>query len=506
MSTVTFFWLLLLSVCFSQENTFSFSNVHGDYMVLQQAPFKANIWGFSKIENDKISVTLTNTDKNQLIQTINTIATKNNEFNATIWKVLFDPISTSFSNYTISAHSSSLNTTIKLKHILFGDVIVCSGQSNMQIPVQYVINKSEEIQDANNYPFIRIMQVNLSKADVPQIELIKVALNWSITSNKTIPSFSATCWFFGRDLYESLNYPLGLIESAFGGTSIYNWCSPTVLKECNTTKYDETRNWNAMIYPLLQTTIKSVIWYQGEADSRLPFCNYYNCLLKAMINDWRLQWSLKSDTDVLFPFGIVQLSVWNDEQNITCADNVTCTAAAVVRYAQTGNYGYVPNSDMINIFFATAIDLGDPNGPAGDIHPRFKQQVGKRLSNAGLNIIYGESDIYWMGPIADKASYNKSGNCVVINFRNVGENGLEIKNFVGFEVLNAANHWVVQDKSVVTNGNFDVVIALSISSQVLMIRYNWYQAPCLPDEGILNCAIYDSLNQLPAIPFILKIS
>ncbi len=59
----------------------------------------------------------------------------------------------------------------------------------------------------------------------------------------------------------------------------------------------------------------------------MPYCNFYDCLLKQLINDWRLQWSLKSNTDSFFPFGIIQLSVWGDQDNVTCANNVTCTAA-----------------------------------------------------------------------------------------------------------------------------------------------------------------------------------
>ena len=397
----------------------------------------------------------------------------------------------------------------------------------MVIPVSYVINASTEIQDANNYPFIRIINVKETYSNEPLIEMNSTAV-WSMTSNVSIPHFSAVCYFFGRDLYQTLNYPLGLIQTAYGGTSIQSWSSPTVLKKCNATErtqpmkidsltneYDITANindsqlWNAMIYPFLPMTIKAAIWYQGENDGNqaYPHCNLYSCLLKQMINDWRLQWSLNSDASNSFSFGIVQLSVWADENNVTCGDDIACTSVAIVREAQTGNYGYVPNKDMIDTFFATAIDLGDPNATSSEIHPRYKQEVGRRLANGGLNIIYGYSDVYWFGPIAQKASYNDSDNSVIVNFRNIGEDGLEIKNFIGFEVL-VNDHWIVANKSVVAINDYDIAVLLPYSqnSNISTIRYNYYQAPCLPDDGILNCAIYDAQYQLPAIPFMLQVS
>ena len=256
------------------------------------------------------------------------------------------------------------------------------------------------------------------------------------------------------------------------------------------------------------TTIKGAIWYQGEADSEsVTTANTYSCMLSSMISDWRLQWSLRSETDALFPFGVVQLSVWNDEKNITCGDDMNDQnyAVAVVRYAQTGNYGYLPNPLMPNTFLATAIDLGDPNGPAGDVHPRFKQPVGRRLANAARNLIYGESNLYWFGPIAQSAKVS-DGN-VTVNFRNVGEMGMQVKNYVGFELLDQDNHWIVANESIERYGNYDVNIKIPANVQkVSKIRYNWYQAPCNPDTGIYQCSLYDMQNNLPAIPFLLDVS
>ena len=80
-----------------------------------------------------------------------------------------------------------------------------------------------------------------------------------------------------------------------------------------------------------------------------------------MINDWRSKFSTRSQTDKLFPFGFVQISVWEDKNNATCpAAWSQCTGVAQVRWGLTGNKGYVPNENLPNVFMAVSTDLGDP--------------------------------------------------------------------------------------------------------------------------------------------------
>lgn len=100
-----------------------------------------------------------------------------------------------------------------------------------------------------------------------------------------------------------------------------------------------------------------------------------------------------------------------------------CPVAAV-RWGQTANYGYVPNDRQKSVFMAVAVDLGDPASPFGDIHPRYKQPVGARLALAGRAVAYGESTLYYTGPLVSGAT--AGGAKVVVTFRNTGTAGLEL--------------------------------------------------------------------------------
>ena len=85
-------------------------------------------------------------------------------------------------------------------------------------------------------------------------------------------------------------------------------------------------------------------------------------------------------------------------------NNQSSTGFPDIRWAQTANYGYVPNERLQNVFMAVAMDLGDPTSPFGSVHPRDKQDVGDRLSRAGMGVVYGDKTAYYQGPIATAAS------------------------------------------------------------------------------------------------------
>ena len=194
--------------------------------------------------------------------------------------------------YTITADSQQYGVIV-LTDIMFGNVWICGGQSNMAFTLSGVYNATDEIKKAANYSVIRLFTVTRNISDKPLQEFVDYSQHWVIASPDTVKDFSAVCWFFGRDLHDKLKMPIGLISSNWGGTPIEAWSSAAALKYCPSDKSNPSKVsgpnsrsvlWNAMINPLINLTISGVIWYQGEANRDDPL--QYNCTFPAMINDW----------------------------------------------------------------------------------------------------------------------------------------------------------------------------------------------------------------------------
>ncbi|KAK3611041.1 hypothetical protein CHS0354_017467 [Potamilus streckersoni] len=262
-----------------------------------------------------------------------------------------------------------------------------------------VLNADQEMVDSYNYPDIRVFTVDLKTSGQEEYDLLSVLEHWSVPSNATVgyapwQYFSAVCWLYGKYLYQHLKYPIGLISSTWGGTPIEAWSSKDVMAQCGGDGLqheagriqDHTlRNmdvdvgtnelWNAMIHPLLNLTIYGAIWYQGEANAGEP--DKYKCYFPAMIRDWRSKFNdgTMGQSDVQFPFGFVQLAPWRNDPTIT-------TGFPDLRWAQTADFGYVPNAQMPNVFMAVAIDLPDFDSPYGGFVCRI------RLAFSHLNLDY----------------------------------------------------------------------------------------------------------------------
>ena len=193
------------------------------------------------------------------------------------------PIAASSTSYNVTA--SSAGETATLTDVLFGDVWLCSGQSNMQFTVDSAFNATAEVAAAGNFPLIRLFTAAMIASDTPLTELAQVEEPWSVASAAAVGGgnwtyFSAMCWFYGRDIFQELQYPIGLIATDWGGTPDEAWSSPAALAKCphsapakpqaSPSPDADSTLWNAMIVPFLRTTITGAIWYQGEADAQAP--------------------------------------------------------------------------------------------------------------------------------------------------------------------------------------------------------------------------------------------
>lgn len=128
--------------------------------------------------------------------------------------------------FTLTVKGSN---TITLQNILVGEVWVCSGQSNMEWPLRQCIDAEDEIKAAA-YDKIRFFNVNREKSAVPKDDC---SGQWQICSPQTAATFSAVGYFFGRELFQKLNIPVGLINSSWGGTPAEAWTSEATLVQFN---------------------------------------------------------------------------------------------------------------------------------------------------------------------------------------------------------------------------------------------------------------------------------
>jgi sialate O-acetylesterase len=204
-------------------------------MVLQRAPQKSILWGFG---DPGQLTTLTVNDKTYI--TVSPLKPLNPQ-NESIWSITLDPIEDE-GPFDINVSQSLTNgtiVTITINDILFGDVWICSGQSNMQMTVSSIFNGTEEIANAGNYPKIRVFTASTTGSSAPIEELLAIRLNWSVASPESIGGpdwsyMSAVCWLYGRQIHQALNgRPIGLIATSYGGTAIELWMPSKALEDCN---------------------------------------------------------------------------------------------------------------------------------------------------------------------------------------------------------------------------------------------------------------------------------
>jgi sialate O-acetylesterase len=426
--------------------------------------------------------------------------------------------------------------TITVKNILVGEVWVCSGQSNMQMSVRSSANAEQEIAEAD-YPSIRLFAVERKVAEQPQTDCVG---SWQLCSPQTIPGFSAVAYFFGRELHQRLDIPVGLIHTSWGGTPAEAWTRRDVLEseaDCAPIlqrfdeaianypeakkEYDENINkwkeaaekaksedkeppkrprppfgpgnphspaglYNAMIAPLIPYGIQGAIWYQGESNAGRAY--QYRTLFPAMITNWRTDWG-QGD----FPFLFVQLANF-----MAVNPEAVDSAWAELREAQLMTLA------LRNTGMAVIIDIGEAN----DIHPKNKQDVGKRLALWALAKTYGKKLVY-SGPIYKLMKIEKHDilrhaiargekiekrdtECVIrLFFDHVGS-GLVARGgepLKGFAIAGVDRKFVWADAKI--DGE-TVVVSSDEVSKPAAVRYGWANNPV--------CNLYNK-EGLPASPF-----
>eukprot|EP01111_Echinosteliopsis_oligospora_P000978 TRINITY_DN1123_c0_g1_i1.p1 TRINITY_DN1123_c0_g1~~TRINITY_DN1123_c0_g1_i1.p1 ORF type:complete len:499 (-),score=172.11 TRINITY_DN1123_c0_g1_i1:61-1440(-) len=454
-------------------------------MVMQRAPQQANVWGWDSPGNS-VSISFLSYQDQVTVG-------ENGEWSFTL------PATQAGGPFNISLKSSS-EQTIVLKNILFGDVWLCGGQSNMQFTVSQGFNATEEIASASNYPNIRIFSVGTSTySSSPLNELAKYDLGWSVASASSVGGndwvyMSAVCWFFGKDLYNQYQIPIGLVSSNWGGTVIQAWSSPEALAACQQDSSSEKAEgrvgdqnsnsvlWNAMIVPFTPMAISGAIWYQGEQN--VGQAELYACMEPAMITDWRKNFNTQ------FPFLFTQLAPWTA--------GTTFPAVADLRQAQLAGL------TLPKVAYASAVDLGDASSPFGSIHPRDKQTVGSRLANAAREVAYGETGIIWQGPTFSSATSNILGTTLTVSVTfdlNGSENLVQVDTVCasGVPTSNCENWGLVVGSEYVTPN----ATAVSSADTVTLTFDNLQGSPSTLQYAYNIWPVTTIFNKqgLPAIPF-----
>lgn len=275
-----------------------------------------------------------------------------------------------------------------LKNILIGEVWVCSGQSNMSMPIKGFRNQPIEgsndlLINAKN-PRIRLFQVNRQFSDQAQFDV--KARPWEEADVESVNEMSAVGYLFARIIQERLDVPVGIIHTSWGGTRIEAWMSAPSLQNFSSVKVpapgDGTKLnqnsaaalFNAMVNPIAGFSIKGVLWYQGEANRRNH--QEYAQMMQSMVTDWRKRWNCGE-----WPFYYAQIAPYKYEND---------KKSAYLREAQLQALKLIPNSAM-----AVTADIGKELS----IHPPDKMTVSKRLAYAALARDYGINHLPFQGPV-----------------------------------------------------------------------------------------------------------
>jgi sialate O-acetylesterase len=255
----------ILCLLYHESHQLKLAAYYQDNMVLQRSPHRAIIWGYASLDS---SISL-----NLFGKTYSTKAKQSSELRTPTWEIILDPTTYKYSvDFEISeTDTSGIISKVTLKNVLFGDVWLCSGQSNMQISLTGTLEGENEINNAYKYQDkLRLFTVETLASDKLEYDLLRIKQNWSIPSASNVGDpnkwqyFSAVCWHFGKSLVEQIDYPIGLLVSAYGGTQIERWNEQEVLTKCNVKNNNSIDSilWNSMIHPLLKFPIYGAIWFK----------------------------------------------------------------------------------------------------------------------------------------------------------------------------------------------------------------------------------------------------
>lgn len=329
---------------------------------------------------------------------------------------------------------------IKLKNVLIGEVWICSGQSNMVMPMkgyrnQPITGSNEAIAISANSN-IRMITVDRDKSLVPKDNFTG---DWKECLPENVLNFSATAYFFGKMVQQVLNVPVGLITTSWGGTRIEPWMSENGIRNFDWVKLPDKKMegdfsqqtptvlFNAMVNPIVGYALRGAIWYQGESNRNEP--DQYQKLMPGLAENWRAEWGIGD-----FPFYYVQIAPFDY--------GPAGLNSAYLREAQLKAAGATTNFGM-----ACVMDAGEKDC----IHPANKKAAGDRLAYLALAKTYGKSGFAYSGPVLKEMTVE--GSLVKLTF-DFADNGLTSygKELENFEVAGENKRFYPAKASITSKG------------------------------------------------------
>lgn len=472
-----------------QEPTLVLPSVVGSNMVLQHST-TVNIWGWAKPKATvKVHPSWLNIKK--------PIKVKADEEG--FWILPVQTLGASFDAHSITI--SCKKEVKELTNILFGEVWLCAGQSNMEWRVNKTPDMKGELKGKMN-PYIRLYCTGRIASATPQKDVPlqrKHKARWSVCNPRDLATFSAVGYGFGKDLQEALNVPIGLIDASYGGTPVEGWlgaeylaANPKVAAVCKK-DLSRSRKWknkvshlhNANIYPIRHTTIAGTIWYQG--CSNVGTATRYASKLSHLVKSWRQEFRNPE-----MPFYIVEIA----------PHTYAGINGALLREAQARVAARTSNCELVV--------TNDQNQIPGDIHPPKKWDVAHRLAACALGGHYHKSSAEFRSPAY--RSIAVEGNAIRVNFKNVpttlvqkGEgriNGFQL----GVKDPNNEKKLIFHLAEAKIDGKTVVVSAEGVENPVA-VRYcfNEDMGNVFSAEGLPLCAFRsDKTRSLSARPYVEK--
>ena len=402
------------------ERPLSVPSLFSNHAVLQQHTDVA-VWGYGAA-GKKVTV------KPSWGKAVTTIADEDGQ-----WKVRVHTPDASYVKY--SMRISQNGQVIDLEDLLMGEVWLAAGQSNMQMELggfyrTPIIGGPEAVANASN-DGLRLYRVPRSDSPSPKDDVFNKG--WEISAPASAVHFSATAFFFARQLQKTLNIPVGCIESAYGGASIVSFMSPDAVRQYKdekgdlvaknfknfvAPKYWEKYDWpqhtptviyNAMINPIMGYNVKGAIWYQGCDDRRTP--ELYKRLFRTFLTDWREKWQCGN-----FPMYYAQIAPYGYKDN----------TAARMRDAQ---------AELESIKDSTLMICLIDNGIENNIHPNDKATVGFRFAQRVLDKTYHVEGINSEYPSYKSMEIRPKDGKVVLRFTGADDGiAKSAKGFEGFQI------------------------------------------------------------------------